>query len=111
MNAWEDDNFGMGYKLIAQLTTPSASSSLGPRGYALCQDIKNHNHEGALMCCGGCHGKPELTVVDDLILMEIMSPLGIELNGGTIIKVSYRNRIINTLLTCWNFGQWHIDHK
>ena len=55
---------------------------------------------GALMNFGGHHGKPELAVVDFLTLMEIMSPKGIELNGNTIIKISHRDRIINTLLTC-----------
>lgn len=82
----------MDYELIAQLL-PQYPLQLGPTGYALCQEVMN----GALMVCGGHHGKPELAVVDFLNFMEIMSPMGIELNGNTIIKISHKDRIINTL--------------
>ena len=56
------------------------------------------------MNCGGHHGKPELAVVDFLTLMEIMSPMGIELNGNTIIKIKSQgqnNKYTSDLLTFW----------
>lgn len=47
--------------------------------------------------CGGYCGKPELTLVDSLISIQLMRAIGVELDGGTNFKVSQRNRIINRL--------------